>query len=230
MAVVPLTTEVSFPILAAPVLLLSWLCCVLWQEFYGEDVKKCPDYERIINKHHFKRIMGLLEGQKIAHGGETDEASCFIGTCARCWAGEGGGLASGQQPPVPCWPHLCSAHFLPSSAPTILTDVSAESKVMEEEIFGPVLPIVSVKNVDEAIEFINRREKPLALYVFSNDKKVDWGPAPPQCWLCTLGFFVQQPQAQLPTGPALAPVLCGLQYLSHVPRAAWCMLKGSGFA
>ncbi len=43
---------------------------------------------------------------------------------------------------------------------------------MEEEIFGPVLPIVSVKNVDEAIEFINRREKPLALYVFSNNKKL----------------------------------------------------------
>uniref|UniRef100_A0A8C3PLE2 Aldehyde dehydrogenase family 3 member A2 n=1 Tax=Calidris pygmaea TaxID=425635 RepID=A0A8C3PLE2_9CHAR len=43
---------------------------------------------------------------------------------------------------------------------------------MEEEIFGPVLPILTVKNVDEAIEFINRREKPLALYVFSNDKKL----------------------------------------------------------
>ncbi|NXC42677.1 AL3A2 dehydrogenase, partial [Penelope pileata] len=105
------------------------------QEFYGEDVKNCPDYERIVNKRHFKRIVSLLEGQKIAHGGETDEASCFI-------------------------------------APTILTDVSPESKVMEEEIFGPVLPILSVENVDEAIEFINGREKPLALYVFSNDKKL----------------------------------------------------------
>ncbi|XP_068766626.1 aldehyde dehydrogenase family 3 member A2 [Struthio camelus] len=59
-----------------------------------------------------------------------------------------------------------------SPAPTILTDVSPESKVMEEEIFGPVLPIVTVKSVDEAIEFINRREKPLALYVFSNNKKL----------------------------------------------------------
>ncbi|KAM9526208.1 aldehyde dehydrogenase family 3 member A2 isoform 1-T3 [Guaruba guarouba] len=105
------------------------------QEFYGEDVKSSPDYERVINKHHFRRILGLMEGQMIAHGGEVDEASCFI-------------------------------------APTILTDVSPESKVMEEEIFGPVLPIVTVNNVDEAIEFINRREKPLALYVFSNSKKL----------------------------------------------------------
>ncbi|RLV63491.1 hypothetical protein DV515_00018216, partial [Chloebia gouldiae] len=84
------------------------------KEFYGEDVKSSPDYERIINQRHFRRILGLLEGQKIAHGGETDEASCFI-------------------------------------APTILTDVSPESKVMEEEIFGPVLPIVPVKSVEEAI-------------------------------------------------------------------------------
>ncbi|XP_055574831.1 aldehyde dehydrogenase family 3 member A2-like [Falco cherrug] len=105
------------------------------QEFYGEDVKSSPDYERIINKRHFRRVLGLLEGQKIAHGGEADEASCFI-------------------------------------APTILTDVSPESKVMEEEIFGPVLPILTVRSVEEAIEFINRREKPLALYVFSNNKKL----------------------------------------------------------
>ncbi|NXE43554.1 AL3A2 dehydrogenase, partial [Ptilorrhoa leucosticta] len=59
-----------------------------------------------------------------------------------------------------------------AAAPTILTDVSPESKVMEEEIFGPVLPIVTVKSVEEAIEFINLREKPLALYVFSNNKQL----------------------------------------------------------
>uniref|UniRef100_A0A2K5D3A8 Aldehyde dehydrogenase family 3 member A2 n=1 Tax=Aotus nancymaae TaxID=37293 RepID=A0A2K5D3A8_AOTNA len=43
---------------------------------------------------------------------------------------------------------------------------------MQEEIFGPVLPIVPVKNVDEAINFINEREKPLALYVFSHNHKL----------------------------------------------------------
>ena len=70
------------------------------------------------------------------------------------------------------------------SAPTILTDVSPASKVMEEEIFGPVLPILPVKSVDEAIEFINSREKPLALYVFSNNKKVGLGWALPGRCLC----------------------------------------------
>ena len=71
-------------------------------------------------------------------------------------------------------------------APTILTDVSLESKVMEEEIFGPVLPILTVRSVEEAIEFINRREKPLALYVFSNNKKVGLGCAAPWSCVCAV--------------------------------------------
>ncbi|CAL9663687.1 4,4'-diaponeurosporen-aldehyde dehydrogenase [Streptomyces sp. enrichment culture] len=52
-------------------------------------------------------------------------------------------------------------------APTILADVDPESPVMGEEIFGPILPIVTVPGLDEAIAFVNDRDKPLALYVFS---------------------------------------------------------------
>lgn len=54
----------------------------------------------------------------------------------------------------------------------MLRDVKPEAKVMQEEIFGPILPIVTVSGLDEAIKFINKREKPLALYVFSPDNKV----------------------------------------------------------
>jgi len=54
-------------------------------------------------------------------------------------------------------------------APTVLTDPDLESDVMSEEIFGPVLPVICVDNVDEAIDFVNSREKPLALYVFTDD-------------------------------------------------------------
>uniref|UniRef100_A0A8C6L6G7 Aldehyde dehydrogenase family 3 member A2 n=1 Tax=Nothobranchius furzeri TaxID=105023 RepID=A0A8C6L6G7_NOTFU len=43
---------------------------------------------------------------------------------------------------------------------------------MTEEIFGPLLPIVTVSGLEEAIQFINDREKPLVLYVFSNDQKL----------------------------------------------------------
>ncbi|KAM9320656.1 aldehyde dehydrogenase family 3 member A2-like [Gastrophryne carolinensis] len=105
------------------------------KEYYGENPKDSPDFERIINKRHFKRIVSLLEGQKVAIGGEHDENTCYI-------------------------------------APTIVTDVKRDSKIMQEEIFGPLLPIVTVTNVDDAIQFINQGEKPLALYAFANDKKI----------------------------------------------------------
>ncbi|ARZ66097.1 aldehyde dehydrogenase [Streptomyces albireticuli] len=52
-------------------------------------------------------------------------------------------------------------------APTVLADVSPEAPVMREEIFGPILPIVTVPGLDEAIAFINDRDKPLALYAFT---------------------------------------------------------------
>ncbi|KAM3934022.1 aldehyde dehydrogenase family 3 member A2 isoform 2-T2 [Leptodactylus fuscus] len=105
------------------------------KEYYGDNPKESPDYERIINKRHFKRVLSLLEGEKVAIGGEHDESNCYI-------------------------------------APTVLVDVKPEAKVMQEEIFGPLLPIITVKDVDEAIQFINKGEKPLALYAFANNKKI----------------------------------------------------------
>jgi len=54
----------------------------------------------------------------------------------------------------------------------VLTDVDAKSEVMQEEIFGPILPVIRINDVDEAISFINQREKPLALYVFSNNSSL----------------------------------------------------------
>ncbi|XP_012876334.1 PREDICTED: aldehyde dehydrogenase family 3 member B2 [Dipodomys ordii] len=57
-------------------------------------------------------------------------------------------------------------------APTVLVDVQDTEPVMQEEIFGPILPLVTVRSLDEAIDFINQREKPLALYAFSNSSQV----------------------------------------------------------
>lgn len=56
--------------------------------------------------------------------------------------------------------------------PTIITNVRPDDVIMQEEIFGPILPIVNVESPQDAVDFINKREKPLALYVFSNTKKV----------------------------------------------------------
>ncbi|MEU6385953.1 aldehyde dehydrogenase family protein [Streptomyces bauhiniae] len=53
-------------------------------------------------------------------------------------------------------------------APTVLADVAPDAPVMREEIFGPILPIVTVPDLDAAVDFINDRDKPLALYVFTD--------------------------------------------------------------
>jgi aldehyde dehydrogenase (NAD+) len=56
--------------------------------------------------------------------------------------------------------------------PAILTNVSFSSSVMQEEIFGPILPVISYQHLAEAISIINEKPKPLALYVFSTTKKI----------------------------------------------------------
>ncbi|CAK9808930.1 Aldehyde dehydrogenase family 3 member A2 [Anthophora quadrimaculata] len=57
-------------------------------------------------------------------------------------------------------------------SPTILVDVKPTDPVMQDEIFGPILPFLNVNNAYEAINFINSRESPLVLYIFSKDRRV----------------------------------------------------------
>ncbi len=60
-------------------------------------------------------------------------------------------------------------------APTLITDVPKTAKVLEEEIFGPVLPVLTYGALDEAIQFIRNKPKPLALYIYSkNSKQANW--------------------------------------------------------
>lgn len=56
-------------------------------------------------------------------------------------------------------------------SPTIINNVSPESAIMQEEIFGSILPVMEFENIDNVINFINEREKPLALYYFSESSK-----------------------------------------------------------
>ena len=58
-------------------------------------------------------------------------------------------------------------------APTLLADVSPEAPVMQEEIFGPVLPMMEYTDLETVISFIRSRPKPLALYLFTNDHQTE---------------------------------------------------------
>jgi aldehyde dehydrogenase (NAD+) len=57
-------------------------------------------------------------------------------------------------------------------APTVLRNVRSNSAIMKEEIFGPLLPILTFKDIDDAVDFVNERDKPLAIYLFAGDEDV----------------------------------------------------------
>lgn len=79
------------------------------------------------------------------------------------------GLLEGQNPAIGGTVDRTSRYV----APTVVDGVGLDAPLMAEEIFGPILPIVHVSGVDEAIRVIRSRDKPLALYVFSSSREVE---------------------------------------------------------
>jgi coniferyl-aldehyde dehydrogenase len=104
-----------------------------------------PDYTSVVNDRHFARLTGLVEDAK-TRGARVVELNP---------AGEKLDAASGKR----------------KLAPTLVLDPNDEMMVMQEEIFGPVLPIVTYQSLDEAIDYVNEHPRPLALYFFSHDKQ-----------------------------------------------------------
>ncbi len=97
---------------------------------------------RIVNDRHFHRLKGLLEGERILWGGATfEEEGKFQPTL----------IDSGK-------------------VKDYLNGTGIKRGVLKEEIFGPFLPLLTYGDMDEVIEYIRCGEKPLALYLFSNDK------------------------------------------------------------
>ena len=56
-------------------------------------------------------------------------------------------------------------------APTLLTDIDPQSPLLSDEIFGPILPVIPFDDIDDCVEYVNQREKPLALYYFTRSRK-----------------------------------------------------------
>ena len=57
--------------------------------------------------------------------------------------------------------------------PTLLADVSPDSPIMQEEIFGPILPMLPYESLDEVISFVRARPRPLAFYIFTSSKETE---------------------------------------------------------
>ena len=86
--------------------------------------------------------------------------------------------------------------------PTLLTDVTPDMQILQEEIFAPIVPLVTYKNLDEVIEHISRRGKPLALYIYSNNQdNIDKVLSRTSSGGVTInGFFSHYLENQLPFG------------------------------
>jgi aldehyde dehydrogenase (NAD+) len=108
------------------------------RHMYGEDPSWSPDYGRIVNERHFRRLEQRLDEARAAGatfpvGGQTNAGTLYV-------------------------------------APTVVDGLAPDSPLLEEEIFGPILPVIAWKEREEALRFIHDRPKPLALYVFTGDK------------------------------------------------------------
>ena len=88
--------------------------------------------------------------------------------------------------------------------PTILSNVSPTSSIMEGEIFGPILPILGFPNINAAVDIINTKPKPLALYIFSkNNQYVDKIlKNTSDGTTCINDVYIQYSQTNLPFGGA----------------------------
>jgi len=86
--------------------------------------------------------------------------------------------------------------------PTMLTDVTPDMQIMQEEIFAPIVPVLTYRNIDEVIEHISGRGKPLALYIYSNDRNnIDKVLERTSSGGVTInGFFSHYLENQLPFG------------------------------
>lgn len=112
------------------------------REHYGENIKENPDYGRIINEKQTERLAKILESDK--------DLVVF-----------GGDFDIEQRYIAPAILDLGK-----------LGDASvSESAAMADEIFGPILPIVSYESLDEAVDKVRYGEKPLAMYIFSKNKE-----------------------------------------------------------
>ncbi|HNR92081.1 MAG TPA: coniferyl aldehyde dehydrogenase [Dokdonella sp.] len=104
-------------------------------------LRESPDYSSIVSDTHYARLTALVE--------EARAAGCEVVTLPGADAHNAGKRVF---------------------APTVIVDPPASLRVMQEEIFGPVLPVLGCASIDDAVAFVNARPRPLALYHFDHDR------------------------------------------------------------
>ena len=110
---------------------------------YFPDIKDNDDYTSIINEKHYDRLKALLD-DAVEKGANIDEIN-------------------------PSNEDFSQQEFF-KIPPTIVTNTTDDMKIMQEEIFGPLLPIIEYNQIEDATNLINSKDRPLGLYYFGKDK------------------------------------------------------------
>lgn len=142
---------------------------VVWGKFFNcGQTCVAPDYLLVVDKV-YDRFVALLADNIKAFYGSQPEQSPDLGRIINArhhrrlldlLPGSGEIVIGGQSD--------AASLFI---APTVLKNVPDDAPVMRDEIFGPILPVLRVTSIDDAIRYINAHDKPLALYVFSSNEQ-----------------------------------------------------------
>ncbi|OZC08880.1 aldehyde dehydrogenase family protein [Onchocerca flexuosa] len=142
------------------------------EEFYGSEPEKSNDYSRIINAKHFECVIEtiLASKQKILSILLYVFLFCLLVFLLFNWFfSRLSSLLARSNGQILYQGGKLNRNDL--FIPPIIIAVSANDALMEEEIFGPILPIIATSGFDEAISFIRSREKPLAIYCFTRSER-----------------------------------------------------------
>lgn len=124
-------------------------------KFYTEDAANSYDYGKIINERRFDKLVSYLDNGKVVYGGQHNRASLFIAPTV---------MEASPQP-------------LPTEG-----QIHRSNPLLTEEIFGPILPVITFQTFEEAKKIVEQNANPLAFYLFTNNKKTE------QQWIEQVSF------------------------------------------
>ena len=133
------------------------LCKEQMRAMYGENPLENEDYGKIISRKHYDRLCDVLDDCRSKLGDEAILA---------------GGVKQDERLRIS--PTIVMAGHLPASDAEAGAERPAfeELKIMQDEIFGPLLPVISYSDLYDVVQYVNSRPRPLACYIFTNDSTV----------------------------------------------------------
>ena len=136
-----------------------------WKHLLTKDPQQAQHFVRIVSDKALERLISYLPTSEPLNSATPEPSELLNSEASNSPSGRPiGGTPSHSEASIYHGGHYDRAERYLS--PTILTNVSPDAPVMQEEIFGPIFPVLTFKQIEEVTEFVVKRERPLALYYF----------------------------------------------------------------